>query len=178
MATVGPTEIEGETLEKAKRELNEDPETREQVIQDLRELIEGKESTIYSNHMMCVNTSSPSLSFSLLLFHLSLALYLLLSHPLSSLPSSLISADPELEGITFEQKDNSFLLRFLRARKFDLERSLSLYLQYHIVRRDNPDIFTADFTIRSVSDVLSSGVINVLDGRMNNGSKVGLGMRL
>ena len=44
MATSWNSSIDGETLEKAKRELNEDPETREQAINDMRKAIEEKES--------------------------------------------------------------------------------------------------------------------------------------
>ena len=44
MATSWSSSIDGETLEKAKRELNEDPETREQAINDMRKAIEKKES--------------------------------------------------------------------------------------------------------------------------------------
>ena len=44
MATSWSSYIDGETLEKAKRELNEDPETREQAINDMIKAIEEKES--------------------------------------------------------------------------------------------------------------------------------------
>ena len=44
MATSWSSSIDGETLEKAKRELNEDPETREQAINDMIKAIEEKES--------------------------------------------------------------------------------------------------------------------------------------
>ena len=44
MATSWSSSIDCETLEKAKRELNEDPETREQAINDMRKAIEEKES--------------------------------------------------------------------------------------------------------------------------------------
>ena len=44
MATSWSSSIDGETLEKAKRELNEDPETREQAINDIIKAIEEKES--------------------------------------------------------------------------------------------------------------------------------------
>lgn len=82
-----------------------------------------------------------------------------------------ILGEPEFQGVSFERKDDSFLLRFLRARKFDQERSLSLYTNYYKNRRDFPKIFS-DFTPQSVADLLCSGAINVLDGRMNDGSKV------
>lgn len=165
MATASSSSLnEGETLEKAKRELNEDPETREVVIGEFRQLIEEKEGNQVLAIMVC--------KF-LLQFNFQIALlpsyhkyFCLLVNPL------FLIGDPELAGITFERKDGPFLLRFLRARKFDKDRSLTLYLQYHIVRRDHPEIFAPDFSPSSVTDILSSGAINVLDGRMNNGAKV------
>ena len=88
-----------------------------------------------------------------------------------SLSLSLPIADPDLEGVIFERKDDSFLLRFLRARKFEQDRALFLYVRYYENKRDFPAIFS-EFTPQSVVDILKCGAINVLDGRMNNGTKV------
>ncbi|XP_025091417.1 alpha-tocopherol transfer protein-like [Pomacea canaliculata] len=38
--------------------------------------------------------------------------------------------------------DTEFLLRFLRARKFDQERAFQLYLSYYRMRKEDPKIFT------------------------------------
>ena len=35
------------------------------------------------------------------------------------------------EGLTLPRRDAAFLLRFLRARKFDVERALTLFINYH-----------------------------------------------
>lgn len=69
---------------------------------------------------------------------------------------------PELEGVVFERKDDAFLLRFLRARKFDQTRALDLYCNYYRSRRDYPLIFE-EFTHQSVADLLQSGLVNILD---------------
>ncbi|XP_011407469.1 PREDICTED: retinaldehyde-binding protein 1-like [Amphimedon queenslandica] len=124
MAEMCSNSIDGETLEKARRELNEDPDTREQAIADFRAAIEEKEN------------------------------------------------DPELEGVIFERKDSPFLLRFLRAKKFDQSRSFSLYIKYHTIRRDNGKIFTEDDLSANLSYILSSGALYVLNGRTWNGEKV------
>ena len=62
-------------------------------------------------------------------------------------------------------------MRFLRARKFEQDRALSLYIHYYENKRDYPAIFS-EFTPQSVVEILKCGAINVLDGRMNNGTKV------
>lgn len=46
MAELYGNSIYGETLEKARRELNEEPDTREQAIADFRAAIEEKESEL------------------------------------------------------------------------------------------------------------------------------------
>ena len=86
-------------------------------------------------------------------------------------PSCSASGDPRLHGVQFERKDNAFLIRFLRARKFNKERSLELYINYYHNRAEFPKIFQ-DFTPRSVETILKSGVINVLDNRARDGAKV------
>jgi retinaldehyde-binding protein 1 len=117
------TAIDGELLEKAMRELNENPDTREQAISDLRNAITSLEN------------------------------------------------DQQYQGVVFERRDSPFLLRFLRARKFDQERALSLYAHYYSNKRDYPEIFK-DLNVRNVADVLSSGAVCSLDSRMNDGSNV------
>ena len=47
MAVSGVSNLCGETLEKARRELNENPDTRQQCIQELRLAIEKKEGKLY-----------------------------------------------------------------------------------------------------------------------------------
>ena len=144
--------IDGETLEKAKRELNEDPETREQAINDMRKPIEEKESEKRERERG---------SEFILYLHV----------------HSQNSDDPEFEGVVFERKDPQFLLQFLRAKKFNKSRSLSLYLKHYMIRKDNPQIFFEDASPSTLRDILSSGALYVLDGRTHNGEKMRLIMK-
>ncbi|XP_070534837.1 alpha-tocopherol transfer protein-like isoform X2 [Ptychodera flava] len=43
------------------------------------------------------------------------------------------------------RSDNAFLLRFLRAKKFDYDRAFQMLVNYYEVRRDYPDIYTELF---------------------------------
>ncbi|XP_015928368.2 alpha-tocopherol transfer protein-like isoform X1 [Parasteatoda tepidariorum] len=60
----------------------------------------------------------------------------------------MISDDPDLVSRT----DDAFLLRFLRARKFDYSRSFSLLQNYYMMRAKNPKIFR-DFTPSALKHV-------------------------
>ncbi|XP_028667886.1 alpha-tocopherol transfer protein-like [Erpetoichthys calabaricus] len=65
--------------------------------------------------------------------------------------------------------DDSFLLRFLRARKFDYDRSLKLLVNYYASRRSWPEVFQ-NLRPSNVKHVLDSGFLTVLsqpdpDGR-------------
>ncbi|MBN3296264.1 TTPAL protein, partial [Amia calva] len=57
--------------------------------------------------------------------------------------------------------DDAFLLRFLRARKFDYDRALQLLLNYHASRRTWPEVFQ-DLRPSTVKHVLDSGFLTVL----------------
>ncbi|XP_055978092.1 alpha-tocopherol transfer protein-like isoform X2 [Sorex fumeus] len=57
--------------------------------------------------------------------------------------------------------DDAFLLRFLRARKFDYDRALQLLLNYHGCRRSWPEVF-ADLRPSALRHVLASGFLTVL----------------
>ncbi|XP_057673240.1 alpha-tocopherol transfer protein-like isoform X1 [Corythoichthys intestinalis] len=65
--------------------------------------------------------------------------------------------------------DDAFLLRFLRARKFDYDRALRLLLNYHAGRKAWPQVFQG-LRPSAVKHVLDSGFLTVLprpdpDGR-------------
>ena len=83
----------------------------------------------------------------------------------------LAAGDPELDGVVFQRKDGPFLLRFLRARKFDIERALALYVKYYHNRVVYSGVFE-EFTPQSCANVLRSGVLRVLEHRMRDGAKV------
>ncbi|XP_062871634.1 alpha-tocopherol transfer protein-like [Trichomycterus rosablanca] len=57
--------------------------------------------------------------------------------------------------------DDTFLLRFLRARKFDYDRALQLLLNYHSSRRAWPEVFQ-DLRPSTVKHVLELGFLTVL----------------
>ena len=115
--------ISGETLEKARRELGEDPKTRGTIIQELRDKIEHWE------------------------------------------PS------PEDEGLTFSRKDDKFLLRYLRAKKFDTDRALQLYVNYHRYRKKYEHVL-GEITPKAAEHILKTGLVSVLPERSRSGCKV------
>lgn len=57
--------------------------------------------------------------------------------------------------------DDAFLLRFLRARKFDYDRAMQLLLNYHCSRRAWPEVFH-DLRPSTVKHVLDLGFLTVL----------------
>ena len=57
--------------------------------------------------------------------------------------------------------EDAFLLRFLRARKFDYDRALQLLINYHSCRRSWPEVFN-DLRPSAVREVLASGFLTVL----------------
>ncbi|XP_059912083.1 alpha-tocopherol transfer protein-like isoform X1 [Gadus macrocephalus] len=57
--------------------------------------------------------------------------------------------------------DDAFLLRFLRARKFDYDRALELLLNYHAGRKAWPEVFQ-DLKPSTVKHVLDLGFLSVL----------------
>nr|XP_017206080.1 alpha-tocopherol transfer protein-like isoform X2 [Oryctolagus cuniculus] len=57
--------------------------------------------------------------------------------------------------------DDAFLLRFLRARKFDYDRALQLLVSYHSCRRSWPEVFS-NLRPSALKDVLASGFLTVL----------------
>ncbi|XP_050418583.1 alpha-tocopherol transfer protein-like isoform X1 [Patella vulgata] len=108
--------LSAELLEKAKNELNEDPETRNVEINTLRTRIQ----------------SCPGLKSRL---------------------------------------DSEFLVRFLRAKKFDQERAFNLVKSYYKIRKDNPEMFK-DMVPSAVDCVIESKVTGVLDHTDKQGRKV------
>lgn len=66
--------------------------------------------------------------------------------------------------------DDGFLLRFLRARKFDYDKALQLLVNYHASRRSWPEVFH-NLRPSTIKHVLDSGFLTVLphpdpDGRL------------
>ncbi|BFZ21417.1 hypothetical protein BsWGS_24456 [Bradybaena similaris] len=67
--------------------------------------------------------------------------------------------------------DVKFLLRFLRARKFDQERTFQLVKNYYDVRLQSPEIFD-DLKPSRVRHVIEDGTVEVLKQRDDIGCKV------
>ncbi|XP_007475872.1 alpha-tocopherol transfer protein-like isoform X2 [Monodelphis domestica] len=57
--------------------------------------------------------------------------------------------------------DDAFLLRFLRARKFDYDRALQLLVNYHSCRRSWPEVFD-NLKPSALKEVLGSGFLTML----------------
>ena len=78
---------------------------------------------------------------------------------------------PGEEDVVFTRTDNRFLLRFLRSRKFDHDRSLQLYVNYYKYRHKHRDLLgdeqTDDPRLRHI---MESGVFAVLPGPLKDGS--------
>ncbi|XP_066292209.1 alpha-tocopherol transfer protein-like [Branchiostoma lanceolatum] len=80
---------------------------------------------------------------------------------------AMINARPDLNART----DDGFLLRFLRARKFDRDRAFKLLENYYQVRVGTPEIFE-NFLPSRIRHVLDKGVVAALPGKDREGRKV------
>ncbi|XP_063281674.1 alpha-tocopherol transfer protein-like [Pelobates fuscus] len=67
--------------------------------------------------------------------------------------------------------DDSFLLRFLRARKFDYDRALQLLVNYYSCRKNWPEVFN-DLRPSAIKPVLDSGFITVLPHTDHMGRRI------
>ncbi|XP_066295914.1 alpha-tocopherol transfer protein-like [Branchiostoma lanceolatum] len=67
--------------------------------------------------------------------------------------------------------DGGFLVRFLRTRKYNVERAFQLVQSYYKARTDAPEFFD-NFTPSSVCHVLESGIIAVMRDRDKEGRRV------
>ncbi|KAL3319965.1 hypothetical protein Ciccas_001348 [Cichlidogyrus casuarinus] len=105
-----------ELVETARRELNENPETRPEAIAQFKESILNKQG---------------------------------------------------ITGCT----DDGFLLRFLRARKFKIEKALELYVSYYATRKYYPDIFEG-LHPTSIKHVLKDGIVALLPNKDSNGRSI------
>jgi len=109
-------ELPANLIEKARKELNEDPETRIHIIDELRERIKER---------------------------------------------------PDLRCDT----TNKDLIRFLRARKFDVERAFELLIKHQEIKRDLPELFD-NFSPSAERDTFESGWNIGFPERDQNGCKI------
>lgn len=80
---------------------------------------------------------------------------------------------PGEEELVFRRTDNRFLLRFLRSRKFDVERALHVYVNYHKYRHKHREwlkdgVSPDDPALRHI---MESGVFAVLPTPLKDGSR-------
>jgi len=80
---------------------------------------------------------------------------------------------PEEEGLTFSRKDDKFLLRYLRAKKFDTDtcRALQLYVNYHKYRKKYEHVL-GEVSPKAAEHILKTGLLSVLPERSRSGCKV------
>ena len=69
----------------------------------------------------------------------------------------------------FTRNDGTFLLRFLRAKKFDVDRAVRLYCNYYKFRHKYADIL-GDMHPRAVEHVLQGGLLGVTNLRRKDGA--------
>lgn len=84
---------------------------------------------------------------------------------------SELQKSDDLKGVVFARQDDHFLLCFLRARKFNVERAFQLYLNYYKYRHKHAHLL-GELSTRSVAHVLRRDFIALLDTPTNSGSKV------
>ena len=78
--------------------------------------------------------------------------------------------------VSDQMQDDAFLLRFLRCKKFNVNRSFSVYEAYHHFRRDNTQLLAGDsLEPQAVRHVWEAGVIGGLKNRDKKGRSVMVG---
>ena len=75
------------------------------------------------------------------------------------------------EENNFDEHTDSFLLKFLRHRKFDVEESYKLLERYYANRESKPEIFR-NLTRKNVKKTLEQGIVGVLPQRDTKGRVV------
>nr|CAB3267363.1 alpha-tocopherol transfer protein-like [Phallusia mammillata] len=79
------------------------------------------------------------------------------------------------EGLTLMKEDDIFLLRFLRARKFDMARSLALLKNYHKQRSSWKEVFDKVNNPSRLVKVFDAGCICGSLGKAKDSSAIVLG---
>lgn len=69
------------------------------------------------------------------------------------------------------RRDDAFLLRFLRAKKFDVNNSFKMVKKYFKMKNESSDLFKVS-PIKEMNDILLMQIQQVLPLRDNNGSVV------
>ncbi|GAB1605810.1 retinaldehyde-binding protein 1-like [Argonauta hians] len=83
----------------------------------------------------------------------------------------LVKLDPELTEEDFPTGNQEFLLRFLRSKKFDVDRTLELIKSNVKFRKKYPEV-SKDLTFESVKECLLNGFPGILPQRDDRGCVV------
>ena len=81
----------------------------------------------------------------------------------------------ECKELTLARDDDNFILRFLRARKFDHEKALKMLINYHSQRENWPEVFEKVKNPVLVKHVLDAGCFIGLNGKAKDGSFLCIG---
>ena len=80
--------------------------------------------------------------------------------------------DPHEKGLTLHRiEDDMFLLRFLRARKFDVERSTKLFVNYYKYRTKYKSML-GELTPKGAESTLKEKIVSVLPHCTKDGCKI------
>lgn len=106
---------------------------------------------------------------------LSPELAMIAANELGENPASRVQAIAEfrrrLNEVEEQKQDDRTLLRFLRCKKFDVSRALSVYEGYHAFREDHTELFT-NTSSESVKEIWRAGIIGGLSCRDRKGRAV------
>ena len=80
--------------------------------------------------------------------------------------------DPNESELTLQRvEDDLFLLRFLRARKFDIERSVKLFVNFFKYRIKYSSML-GEISVKAAETTLNEKIVSVLPHRTQDGCKV------
>lgn len=79
------------------------------------------------------------------------------------------------KGLKLHQSDDAFILRFLRARKFNQERALALILKYHKRRQSWPEVFDKVNNPTLLMPLLNAGCVFGMPSGAKDGTSVFMG---
>ena len=91
---------------------------------------------------------------------------------LAAIDSLRVTFKRENPNVTLIKENDGFLLKFLRARKFQETKTLELLKNYHIQTSQWPQVFQKARKAKEMDLALTSGAVGPLDGKAKNGSVV------
>ena len=91
---------------------------------------------------------------------------------IDELREAFLNTNPDLKLI---RQDDAFILRFLRARKFNQEKALKMITNYHVQTASWPEVFNRVKNPALMKNTLDVGVVLPLKGRAKDGSAIVIG---